>query len=205
MNIIEITSLAKDYASNGMAVKALRDIALSIGPGEFTAIAGPSGSGKTTLLNIIGGLDRPSKGSVRVNGRELADMSPRELSDLRLMSIGFIFQAYNLIPVLSAMENVEYILLLQGSTGRSAANVQRAFSPRSVFRKRSTVFPGKCPAASSSGSPWPGLLSPSRPSSLPTSRQQTSIRRPEPASWTSCMNSTGQRELPLSFPPMMPW
>ncbi|MCP4129709.1 MAG: ABC transporter ATP-binding protein [bacterium] len=114
MSIIEIKSLVKDYENNGIAVHAVRDISLSIEAGEFSAIAGPSGSGKTTLLNIIGGLDKPSKGSVVVGGEDLAQMTPKELSDLRLRKIGFVFQAYNLIPVLSALENVEYVLLLQG-------------------------------------------------------------------------------------------
>ena len=114
MTIISINGLHKDYNSNGIVVKAVRGIDLSIEKGEFSALAGPSGSGKTTLLNIIGGLDNATAGSVNVGGNELNTMSPKELSILRLRRIGFIFQAYNLIPVLSAIENVEYILLLQG-------------------------------------------------------------------------------------------
>ena len=114
-SVIEIKGLYKDYNSDGLAVHALNGIDLSIKKGEFTAIAGPSGSGKTTLLNIIGGIDRAGIGDVQVAGKNLNGMNPRELSDLRLNSIGFIFQAYNLIPVLSAVENVEYVLLLQGA------------------------------------------------------------------------------------------
>ena len=114
MSIISIHNLVKDYETNGLAVRALRDIQLTVDAGEFTAIAGPSGSGKTTLLNVIGGLDNATSGEVTVAGRNLSTMSPKELSDMRLNSIGFIFQAYNLIPVLTALENVEYILLLQG-------------------------------------------------------------------------------------------
>ena len=114
MSIISIYNLVKDYETNGLAVRALRDIQLTVDAGEFTAIAGPSGSGKTTLLNVIGGLDNATSGEVTVAGRNLSTMSPKELSDMRLNSIGFIFQAYNLIPVLTALENVEYILLLQG-------------------------------------------------------------------------------------------
>lgn len=112
--VIETNGLYKDYNTGGLAVHALNGINLSVGKGEFTAIAGPSGSGKTTLLNIIGGLDRPGSGMVKVAGMDLNGMSEKELSDLRLNRIGFIFQAYNLIPVLTAIENVEYILLLQG-------------------------------------------------------------------------------------------
>jgi len=87
---------------------------LDIESGEFTALMGPSGSGKTTLLNIIGGLDDPSAGQVSIDGRNLADMSAMEVSDLRRDRLGFVFQAYNLIPVLSAYENAEFVLMLQG-------------------------------------------------------------------------------------------
>lgn len=114
MAIINVNQLIKNYDTNGITVNAIRGIDLEIEKGEFSAIAGPSGSGKTTLLNIIGGLDRATQGSVLVGDKDLAVMSPRDLSDLRLQNIGFIFQAYNLIPVLSSLENVEYILLLQG-------------------------------------------------------------------------------------------
>ncbi len=114
MALININDLIKDYDGNSQVVRALRGVNLTIERGEFAAIAGPSGSGKTTLLNIIGGLDNPTAGSVRVGEHDLAAMNPRQLSDMRLREIGFVFQAYNLIPVLSAMENVEYILLLQG-------------------------------------------------------------------------------------------
>jgi putative ABC transport system ATP-binding protein len=112
--VIGISSLYKDYNTGGLAVHALNGINLSVARGEFAAIAGPSGSGKTTLLNIIGGIDRPGSGEVIVTGESLNSMNEKQLSDLRLNKIGFIFQAYNLIPVLTAFENVEYILLLQG-------------------------------------------------------------------------------------------
>jgi len=114
MRIITIENLEKDYNTNGIVVRAVRGVDLSIERGEFSAIAGPSGSGKTTLLNIIGGLDRPTSGAVKVADNDLSTMTAKELSDMRLRRIGFIFQAYNLIPVLSAIENVEYVLLLQG-------------------------------------------------------------------------------------------
>jgi putative ABC transport system ATP-binding protein len=114
MAIITGKNLIKNYDDNAVEVRALRGIDITVEPGEFTAIAGPSGSGKTTLLNLIGGLDHPSGGSLTVAGNDLGAMSAKELSDMRLNSIGFIFQAYNLIPVLTSLENVEYILLLQG-------------------------------------------------------------------------------------------
>lgn len=114
MKHIVIHDLVKDYSHNKLTVQAVRGVTLEFNKGEFSAIAGPSGSGKTTLLNMIGGLDRPTSGSVNVAGNDMGSLSSSELSDIRLKNIGFIFQAYNLIPVLNAIENVEYILLLQG-------------------------------------------------------------------------------------------
>ena len=114
MSLIVIKDLVKDYHSNDIVVHAVRGVSFEIKKGEFVALSGPSGSGKTTLLNIIGGLDSATSGAVQIGDYELNKMSAKELSDLRLNEIGFIFQAYNLIPVLSIVENVEYILLLQG-------------------------------------------------------------------------------------------
>jgi putative ABC transport system ATP-binding protein len=111
--VIETKAVSKIY-EGVVPVKAVDAVDLQIANDEFTAIVGPSGSGKTTLLNMIGGLDQPSAGSVRVNGVELAGMSENELIDFRLKHIGFVFQSYNLIPVLSAKENTEFIMLLQG-------------------------------------------------------------------------------------------
>lgn len=113
-DVIVAENVVKTYRENDVEVHAVRGIDLTIDRGEFTAIVGPSGSGKTTFLNIVSGLDKPTNGTVRLHGRELSRMSGRELSDFRRDNIGFIFQAYNLIPVLSVMENVEYIMLLQG-------------------------------------------------------------------------------------------
>lgn len=127
MEIIRVVNCIKDYHSDGQIVHALHGVDLSLSKGEFAAIAGPSGSGKTTLLNCIGGLDYPTQGTIFIEGTDISGLTPRELSRLRLFKIGFIFQAYNLIPVLSALENVEYILLLQGMSDsnrkRKAAEV----------------------------------------------------------------------------------
>jgi len=112
--IVTIRGLLKDYGEGGGVTHALRGIDLDLARGEFTAMAGPSGSGKSTLLNIIGGLDRPTSGSVRVAGEDLSKLTRSDLSRLRRDRIGFIFQSYNLIPVLNVMENAEYVLLLQG-------------------------------------------------------------------------------------------
>ena len=111
--IVKLEGVTKVYQDGKVAVPALREIDLSIQKGEFAAVAGPSGSGKTTLLNIIGGLDHPTKGSVSLEGKYLEQMGRGELSRLRLNRIGFIFQSYNLIPVLTAFENAEFVLLLQ--------------------------------------------------------------------------------------------
>ena len=111
--MITIKNICKTYRSGDIEVQALQDINLIIKPGEFTAIVGPSGSGKTTLLNIIGGLDSPTKGLVKINGTDITQLPENELIDFRLHHIGFIFQSYNLIPVLTAKENVEFLMLLQ--------------------------------------------------------------------------------------------
>ena len=104
----------KVFHQEAEEVQAVRDVSLTVERGEFTALAGPSGSGKTTLLNLIGGLTRPSEGRVEVAGRDVTAMSNRELAQLRLDQVGFVFQAYNLLPVLTAMENAEFPMLLQG-------------------------------------------------------------------------------------------
>lgn len=114
MNIVECIDIKKTYEQGQVEVQALRGISLSIKKGGFVALAGPSGSGKTTILNIIGGLDSADSGTVTVDGNVLDEMNQSQLADLRLHNIGFVFQAYNLIPVLSALENVEYVMLLQG-------------------------------------------------------------------------------------------
>jgi putative ABC transport system ATP-binding protein len=113
MALIECKRTSKVYVKGSQETAALTDLDLTIRQGEFTVLAGPSGSGKTTALNLMGGLDRPSSGSIVVQGKPLENMPDGELADFRLRSIGFIFQAYNLIPVLTAEENAEFILLLQ--------------------------------------------------------------------------------------------
>ena len=114
MNVIEIRNLCKTYNSSQVQVTAVNGISLDFREGEFTAIVGPSGSGKTTLLNMIGGLDTPTAGEIKIEGTDLSLLKASELIDFRLRHIGFVFQAYNLIPVLTAFENVEFIMDLQG-------------------------------------------------------------------------------------------
>ena len=112
--IVECRGISKTYRQGKVSVEALADIDLTVETGGFIALAGPSGSGKTTLLNLVGGLDRPDSGTITVDGRTYEDLDNGQMADLRLHHIGFVFQAYNLIPVLSALENVEYVMLLQG-------------------------------------------------------------------------------------------
>ncbi|MFQ6618988.1 MAG: ABC transporter ATP-binding protein [Fidelibacterota bacterium] len=112
--IVVTIDLEKIYDEKVVPVHALRGVDLTVRKGEFMAIAGPSGSGKTTLLNLIGGLDIPSRGRVLLGGKDISTLNSSELADFRLRNIGFIFQAYNLIPVLTAEENVEFVMMLQG-------------------------------------------------------------------------------------------
>lgn len=113
MSIIKIKDLTKTYHDTEVPVHAVNGINLEFDEGEFTAIVGPSGCGKTTLMNMIGGLESPSSGSVEVDGSSMSSLSAHDLIEFRLKNIGFVFQAYNLIPVLTAKENVEFIMQLQ--------------------------------------------------------------------------------------------
>lgn len=113
MEVIKTIDLVKVYSNAAAQVRAVDGVNLTIGAGEFTALKGPSGCGKTTLLNLLGGLDHPTSGEIFINGENITALSSKNLIDFRLHSIGFVFQAYNLIPVLTAKENVSFIMLLQ--------------------------------------------------------------------------------------------
>ena len=126
MSIVRAENIKKRYIQGKVEVHALRGVSVNIDQGEFVAMAGPSGSGKTTVLNIIGGIDNPDSGKVIVDGNNYSDMTQSKLAELRLNKIGFVFQAYNLIPVLSAEENVEYIMLLQGVSAKERKKKARA-------------------------------------------------------------------------------
>ena len=112
--VVELVEVAKVYQQGDQRVEALRGLTMSVQKGEFTAISGPSGSGKTTALNLIGALDTPTSGTVRLEGADLGTLSRKELSHLRRDRIGFVFQAYNLLPILSAFENAEIVMAVQG-------------------------------------------------------------------------------------------
>ncbi len=118
MSIVSVQNVSKDYMLGKTVVPALRGVSIDIGKGEFLSIAGPSGSGKTTLLNLVGCVDTPTGGRVLVNGQDTSRLSERALTDLRLRTIGFIFQSFNLVQVLSVFQNVEFPLLLQGGLGK---------------------------------------------------------------------------------------
>ncbi|MCD6544475.1 MAG: ABC transporter ATP-binding protein [Flavobacteriaceae bacterium] len=113
MSVIKVNNLTKTYTDTEIPVHAVNGVDLNFEKGEFAAIVGPSGSGKTTLLNMIGGLEKPTTGSVLIHGQDISELSSGKLIDFRLYNIGFVFQAYNLIPVLTAKENVEFIMQLQ--------------------------------------------------------------------------------------------
>jgi len=114
MNVIKTKNISKVYKQADIEIRALDNVSTNFKQGEFTAIVGPSGSGKTTFLNSIGGLDSPTKGQVLIDNKDITKLNSNELIDFRLKNIGFVFQSYNLIPVLTAKENVEFIMLMQG-------------------------------------------------------------------------------------------
>jgi putative ABC transport system ATP-binding protein len=124
--VVQVRGVSKDYALGEQRVHALRETSLEVEEGEFLAIAGPSGSGKSTLLNLIGCIDMPSAGHILIDGEDVAGKTPDELADLRARKIGFVFQTFNLLPVLSAAENVEYPLLqFRFDKSRRRARVRR--------------------------------------------------------------------------------
>ncbi len=122
MKVIEAKNITKVYNADKVPVHALRGVSFSVDKGEFTAIVGPSGCGKSTLLNIVGGLDSPSEGEITIDGKDLSNLKENKLIDFRLNKIGFVFQSYNLIPVLTAKENISLIMELQGLSKKARDN-----------------------------------------------------------------------------------
>ncbi len=146
MSIVSVRNLTREYQQGSHVVHALRGVDLDIEPGEFTVLMGPSGSGKTTLLNLIGALDEPTSGTVTVEGQELGAMSAGARSDLRLERLGFVFQSYNLIPVLSAYENAEFVLMLRGMSaterGRRVMQTLHAVGLQGLENRRPNQLSG---------------------------------------------------------------
>jgi putative ABC transport system ATP-binding protein len=124
-DIVVCEKVSKTYHTDHISVPALREVDLEIPRGQFVTLSGPSGSGKTTLLNVVGGLDQPSAGQITLEGQRVDRLSPAELADLRLEHVGFVFQAYNLIPVLTARENVEFVMELQGVSAERRHQLSR--------------------------------------------------------------------------------
>jgi putative ABC transport system ATP-binding protein len=143
MKVIEIKNLTKIYNGSSVQVTAVDNVDLVIEEGEFTAIVGPSGSGKTTLLNMIGGLDSPTSGSIIVESTNLAELNSKQLVDFRLYNIGFVFQAYNLIPVLTASENVSFIMEMQGKPKKKIADRTNEILQEVGLAERSNSHPNQ--------------------------------------------------------------
>ncbi len=143
MNVIEVKNLTKIYNESEVKVAALNGIDLTIEQGEFTAIVGPSGSGKTTFLNMLGGLDLPTGGDVHIGNTDITRLTSSQLIDFRLQNIGFVFQAYNLIPVLTALENVEFIMQLQGIPKKSREKRAKELLARVGLGERINSRPAK--------------------------------------------------------------
>jgi putative ABC transport system ATP-binding protein len=141
--VIKTNNLSKVYTDSVEPVKALKDVSLEFKQGEFTAIVGPSGSGKTTFLNVIGGLDKPTEGSVIIDEVDIASLKESQLFDFRLRHIGFVFQAYNLIPVLTATENVSFIMLLQNRPKDEMEQRAREMLKQVGLGDKLDVRPGK--------------------------------------------------------------
>ena len=135
--VIDAHNISKTYNPEGIPVRAVNNVHLHLERGEFVALVGPSGSGKTTLLNMIGGLDHPDQGSIIVNGTDITKLSQSQLVQFRLHNIGFVFQAFNLIPVLTAKENAEFIMLLQNaSKEKRAERINKLFTEVGLFEKK---------------------------------------------------------------------
>lgn len=144
--IVSVKNVKKTYQQGSIEVHALRGVTLELEKGDFAVLAGSSGSGKTTLLNLVGALDVATSGEIAVEGRTLSTMSGKELAELRLRRLGFVFQAYNLIPVLSAYENAEYVMLLQGAPEerrhQKVMNVLESVGLQGLEKRRPTELSG---------------------------------------------------------------
>ncbi|MCK5003413.1 MAG: ABC transporter ATP-binding protein [Gammaproteobacteria bacterium] len=146
MALLTLQGISKCYQQGELQVNALNDINLQVEEGEFAALVGPSGSGKTTLLNIIGGLDTPTHGRTLLNNTDITGLKEAELSNFRLFQLGFIFQAYNLVPVLSALENVELVMVLQGRSAEEkrerAEHYLQLVGLQDVMQRRPSALSG---------------------------------------------------------------
>ena len=175
--LLEARAATKIYRAGAIETVALSAVDLAVERGEFTVLSGPSGSGKTTLLNLLGTLDRPTSGQILVAGEDTTEMREGARAELRLRKLGFIFQSYNLVPVLSALENVEFVLLLQHVPASERQARARRFLTDLGLGELADKRPGAMSGGSSSGWPWRVRSHPSPRSCSPTSRPRTSTRR----------------------------
>jgi putative ABC transport system ATP-binding protein len=187
--VIQIKNLEKVY-EGAVPVHAVNGINLTITEGEFTALKGPSGCGKTTLLNLLGGLDKPTSGSIEIGGVDITTLSENQLIDFRLRNIGFVFQAYNLIPVLSAQENVSFIMLLQDRPKEEReARAQQLLEAVGLKGKKGNGRDNYL-GDNSSAWPWPERSHPNPNSFWQTNPPRTWTRPVRPTSWTLWRSST---------------
>ncbi len=187
--LVEIRDICKVYNPGENEVKALDHVSLTIGEGEFVAIIGHSGSGKSTLMNMLGCLDVPTSGSYFLHGHDVGSMSDDELSDIRNQEIGFVFQGFNLIPSLTAVENVELPLIYRGVGKKERLELSEKALDKVGLAKRKNCR-GSFPADSSRGWPSPGPSRRRRPLFWRTSRQEIWIPALPGKSWISCADYT---------------
>ena len=181
MALIECRQLSRIYHRGTEEIRPLDAMDLDIDSGDFVALMGPSGSGKTTLLNLLAGIDRPTSGSLTIDGQSIHEMSRGQLAAWRANNVGYIFQLYNLVPVLTAYENVELPLLLQSIS--SQERHQRVSAALDVvgIADRHAHYPGSCPVDRNNGSRSLVPSSPNPPSCLPTNPPETSTGKARPA------------------------
>ena len=187
--LYELRGVLKSYGSAEATVRAVDGIDLTIVRGEFVVIAGPSGSGKSTLLQLLGALDRPSAGTISFEGRNLSSLPDVGLAELRLRTLGFIFQQFNLIPTLTALENVEVALAPTNLEAQRARSGLRSFWSASGSAHAPNICPRSSPVVSSKEWPLPAPWPTSPRSCWPTSRPATSTQRPAMPSWPSSIRS----------------
>ena len=181
MSAISCRQLCKTFRQGEEVIVGLDQVDLDIEEGSFVCLSGPSGSGKTTLLNAMGGLDTPDEGEITVGQYRVDQLSKSELAAMRLHSIGFVFQAYNLIPVLSARENVEFVMQVQGVLAAERRVRVRGVLAEVGFRGWRSACRGRCRADNSSGSPWRGPSPTSRHWCWPMSPPLTWIPAVQPS------------------------
>ncbi len=203
--LVRVSHVHKYYTRGGETVDVLKDLSLDIPEGDFLALMGPSGSGKTTLLNLLGGLDRPSEGTVEVAGQRIERASARELARWRTRHVGFVFQFYNLIPVLTAERNVELPLLLTSlSKAERRKRVAIALDVVGLAERARNTTRGSSRAARSSASASRAPSSPTRRCSSATSPPATSTARAPTRSSSCCRRSTRTTARPSSSSPTTP-